>query len=100
MAKMKAAVLHAYGGPEALRYEDIERPRPGPGQVLVKVHAASVNPIDWKIRQGYLASFVQYELPMVPGVDLSGTVSELGPAVTGLTVGAEVFGQHDFAKRF
>src|SRR6266566_1453075 len=100
MATMKAAVLHQYGGPEVLRYEDIERPKPGPGQVLVRVQAASVNPIDWKVRQGYLASFVQYELPMVPGVDFSGTIAELGPDVAGLKVGDDVFGQQDFAKRF
>jgi NADPH:quinone reductase-like Zn-dependent oxidoreductase len=100
MTKMKAAVLHNYGGPEVLRAEDIDRPVPGAGQVLIKVHAASVNPMDWKVRQGYLASFVQYELPMVPGVDFSGTVAAVGAAVTGVKVGDEVFGQQDFSKRF
>ena len=53
MAKMKAIRIHNYGGPEVLRYEDAPRPTPGPGELLIKVHAASVNPVDWKIRGGY-----------------------------------------------
>jgi NADPH:quinone reductase-like Zn-dependent oxidoreductase len=100
MAKMQAAVLHNYGGAEVLKLEEIDRPVPEAGQVLVKVHAASVNPMDWKVRQGYLASFVQYELPMVPGVDFSGTVAAVGPGVSHVKVGDEVFGQQDFSKRF
>ncbi len=100
MAQMKAAVLRNYGGPEALTYGEIERPEPGLGQVLVRVHAASVNPMDWKVRQGYLASFVQYELPMVPGVDFSGTVAAVGPGVSYVAIGDEVFGQQDFSRRF
>ena len=50
---MKAVRIHHYGGPEALRYEDVPRPQPGAGEVLIRIHAAGVNPVDWKIREGY-----------------------------------------------
>ena len=54
MENMKAVRVHNYGGPEVLRFEDAPRPTPGSGELLIRVHAASVNPIDWKIRAGYM----------------------------------------------
>src|SRR5438552_15416575 len=67
---MKAVVIHETGNPDVLRYEEVERPEPGEGQVLIKVHAASVNPIDWKYRRG----IAEKQLPAVLGNDISGTV--------------------------
>jgi NADPH:quinone reductase-like Zn-dependent oxidoreductase len=54
MKTMKAVRIHTYGGPEVLKFEDAPRPEPAPGEVLIKVNAAGVNPIDWKIRAGYV----------------------------------------------
>jgi NADPH:quinone reductase-like Zn-dependent oxidoreductase len=87
---MKAIRFHEFGGHEVLRYEDVERPTPGPGQVLVKVAATSFNPVDDHIRAGVLAQMIPIALPYVPGIDLAGTVTELGTDVTDLEVGDPV----------
>src|SRR5437660_6612100 len=58
MEKMKAVRVHNYGGPEVLRFEDAPRPTPGSGELLIRVHAASVNPLDWKIRAGYMKEHI------------------------------------------
>lgn len=86
---MRAICIHDFGGPEVMRYEEVHRPEPGPGQVLVKVHAAGVNPVDWKIREGYLG---QLPLPQILGNDISGVVEAVGPGVTQLHPGDAVFG--------
>src|SRR5437588_691345 len=83
---MQAVVMHQTGGPEVLRLEQVDLPEPGDGEVLVKVHAASVNPIDWKYRRGLAPK----QLPAILGNDVSGTV-ELSRA-EGLAEGAEVVG--------
>jgi NADPH:quinone reductase-like Zn-dependent oxidoreductase len=83
---MRAIVVHETGGPEVLREEDLERPEPGEGEVMVRVHAASVNPIDWKFRSGR----AQHQLPAVLGSDISGTVEE--SRVESCPQGTEVFG--------
>jgi len=83
---MHAVVMHETGGPEVLQWEELERPEPDEGQVLIRVHAASVNPADWKARRG----FRETALPAVLGVDASGTV-ELSRA-DGFAEGDEVFG--------
>ncbi len=83
---MHAVAMHETGGPDVLRYEEVERPEPGEGEVLIRVHAASVNPIDWKIRQGQRPK----PLPAVLGSDVSGTV-ELSRAEE-FAAGDEVFG--------
>lgn len=98
MATMKAVRVHEYGGPEVLEYQDAPRPEPAPGEVLVAVHAAGVNPVDWKLRAGYLKDYFSYALPVIPGVDFSGTVAALGAGATGVAVGEEVYGQQDFAR--
>ena len=87
---MKAIRFHEFGGTEVLRFEDVERPVPGAGQVLVRVAATSFNPVDDHIRAGALAEMLPITLPHVPGIDLAGTVAELGADVTGLEVGDEV----------
>ena len=83
---MQATVMHETGGPDVLRHEEAERPEPGDGEVLIRVHAASVNPIDWKHRRG----LVDKQLPAVLGSDVSGTV-EVSHA-EGFAEGDEVFG--------
>lgn len=98
MATMKAVRIHEYGGPEVLRYEDAPVPEPGEGDVLVRVRAAGVNPVDWKVRQGWLREKIRYALPMIPGWDAAGTVERLGPGATGFTVGEEVFTRPDIAR--
>ena len=91
MATMTAARFHKYGGPDVLQVEQIERPSPGPGQVLVRVHAASVNPVDWKLRQGDLKAMFDVNLPCTAGEDLAGVVEQLGDGVEGLRVGEAVY---------
>ncbi|WP_370127189.1 zinc-dependent alcohol dehydrogenase family protein [Streptacidiphilus sp. EB103A] len=86
---MRAAVLTEFA--TALELADIPRPVPGPGQVLVKIAASGVNPLDTKIRAG-LAAHARAALPAVLGLDLAGTVEEVGPQVTGFAVGDEVYG--------
>ncbi|KUL33046.1 NADP-dependent oxidoreductase [Actinoplanes awajinensis] len=87
---MKAIRYHAFGGTEVLRQEEVERPVPGAGQVLVKVAATSFNPVDDHIRLGVLAAMIPARLPITPGLDVAGTVAELGDGVSGLRVGDPV----------
>ena len=98
MATMKAVRIHEYGGPEVLRYEDAPRPDPGSGEVLIRVHAASVNPIDWKVRRGYAKERLKYTMPFIPGWDVSGVIEAVGPGVTRLKQGDEVYGRPDIAR--
>ncbi|WP_432083881.1 NADP-dependent oxidoreductase [Streptomyces sp. WAC 04229] len=87
---MKAIRFHEFGSSDVLRYEDVDRPVPGTGQVLVRVAATSFNPVDDHIRAGVLAEMIPIALPYVPGIDLAGTVAELGADVAGLEVGDRV----------
>jgi NADPH:quinone reductase-like Zn-dependent oxidoreductase len=89
---MKAIRIHAYGGPEVLVYEDAPRPAPAAGEVLVRVHATALNPVDRSTRTGYLQQMVNFELPLIPGLDLAGIFEELGPDVTTVSVGDAVYG--------
>ena len=88
---MKAICIHGYGGPEVLQLEDIPRPSPGPGELLVKVYAASVNPVDWNVRQGHMQQFLPLKLPAVLGWDLSGKVEAVGTGVGKFKMGDEVY---------
>ena len=90
---MKAVVLHEYGGPSKLKYEDFPDPQAGKGEVLVRVAAAGLNPIDWKIRSGAMKEFMPVQFPTVLGYDFAGVVRELGEGVTGFAVGDRVFGR-------
>jgi NADPH:quinone reductase-like Zn-dependent oxidoreductase len=87
---MKAVVLKAYGDVDQLSYEDVEKPRPGSGEVLVRIAAASLNPIDWKLRSGAMKEFMPLEFPVILGYDLAGEVAELGAGVTSFKVGQRV----------
>ena len=88
---MKAVVLHQYGGPKELKYEDFQDPTPGEGEVLVRVAAASINPIDWKIRSGVMKEYFPFEFPAILGRDVSGVVRAVGPGVEGFVPGDKVF---------
>jgi NADPH:quinone reductase-like Zn-dependent oxidoreductase len=88
---MRAVLIRRYGGPEVVEVADVEAPVPQPGEVLVRVRASSVNPIDWRIATGALKLFVRHSLPMILGVDVAGVVSALGEGATRLAVGDEVF---------
>ncbi|HEY1804570.1 MAG TPA: NADP-dependent oxidoreductase [Terracidiphilus sp.] len=92
---MKATVVHEYGGPEVLKFEDYPDPVPGTGEVLVRVAAASVNPIDYKRRAGLTKDFYPMKFPSLIGVDLSGTVVKTGPGVEGFAIGDRVFAVAD-----
>src|ERR1700690_1533176 len=92
---MKAVVVHQYGGPEVLKFEEYPDPIAGPGEVLVRVAAASVNPIDYKRRAGFTKDFYPMTFPGLIGVDMAGTVVKIGPGVEGFSVGDQVFGMAD-----
>lgn len=89
----RAIAFTEYGEPEVLRPVELEVPEPGPGQVRITVRAAGVNPWDWKVRSGATASFAPVRFPHVPGIDVAGVVDAVGPDVTGLAAGDEVFGK-------
>jgi NADPH:quinone reductase-like Zn-dependent oxidoreductase len=94
-ASMRAIRMHAYGGPEVLRVETADRPAPATGDVLVRVVAAGVNPVDWKLRAGMMKGMVPLKLPWIPGADFSGVVEDIGASVTGVKKGDAVFGKAD-----
>ncbi len=97
---MQAVRLHAFGGPEVLRYEEAPVPALKPGEVLVRVHAVGLNPPDWYLRDGYQmlppAWRPPVPLPVIPGSDVSGVVVAVAPEVQGFAVGEEVFGMVRF----
>jgi len=97
---MKAAVLTAYGEADKLVLRDVPEPGPGPSEVKVKVAAASINPVDWKIRSGAMQKFMPMQLPAILGRDVSGTVVEVGSAVTAFKIGDRVLGfvHHGYAE--
>ena len=78
---MKAVRFHEYGDPSVLRYEDVEQPVPGPGEVRLRVAASAFNPVDDGIRGGYLQGPFPVTLPHIPGIEVSGTVDALGDGV-------------------
>jgi NADPH:quinone reductase-like Zn-dependent oxidoreductase len=93
--EMRALTYTEHGGPEVLQVGDVPEPHAGPGQVRVKVAAASVNPIDWKLLGGFMPGAEAPTGPVVPGFDAAGVVDEVGEGVTGVAVGDDVFGQGD-----
>jgi NADPH:quinone reductase-like Zn-dependent oxidoreductase len=93
---MRAIRLHEHGGPEVLRYDEVPIPEPGPGEVLVRVHAVGINPPDWYLRDGLSnippETRPKFDLPVIPGTDVSGVVEAVAADVEGFSVGDEVFG--------
>jgi NADPH:quinone reductase-like Zn-dependent oxidoreductase len=89
---MRAVIAEKYGGPEILQIADVPVPRVGPTGVLVRVYAASVNPVDWKLREGWLSALWKLRFPVIWGCDVSGVVEQIGAAVTMFKPGDEVYG--------
>ncbi|MEU7255546.1 NADP-dependent oxidoreductase [Streptomyces rimosus] len=93
---VRAIQLHEHGGPEVLRYDEVPVPEPGPGEVLVRVHAVGINPPDWYLRDGLSnippETRPKFELPVIPGTDVSGVVEAVAADVEDFSVGDEVFG--------
>ncbi len=95
---MKAVRIHTYGDNEALSYEDAPLPEPGAADVRIRVHAAAVNPVDWKISAGYLKEMVPHEMPLTLGWDVSGVVDQVGADVTHLSTGDAVYSRPDITR--
>jgi NADPH:quinone reductase-like Zn-dependent oxidoreductase len=97
---MKAIQMHGYGDVDQLRYEDVPAPTPGPGEVLVRIAATSVNPIDWKIRRGNLKGMLTLQFPVIPGRDVAGEVVAVGADVFNFKPGQKVMavGNHTYAE--
>ncbi|MCO5969658.1 NADP-dependent oxidoreductase [Actinoallomurus soli] len=89
---MKAITMQRYGGPDVLELTDVPEPKVGPDFVLVRVKAAGVNPVDWKIREGNLDGLFATDFPVIPGWDVAGVVERVGPAVSEFSPGDEVMG--------
>jgi len=92
---MRAFVLTRYGGPEVMELRDVPRPQPAAGEVLVRVQAVGLNPVDFKMRQGMMRVLWKYPLPMVAGNELSGIVESCGPGVTRFAAGDRIFARVD-----
>jgi NADPH:quinone reductase-like Zn-dependent oxidoreductase len=91
---MRAAQIKDYGGPDVMQtVDDVPKPEPDADQLLVEVHAAAVNPFDWKVRQGYMKDSVPLQLPATLGGDFAGIVAQVGANASGFEVGQEVYGQ-------
>lgn len=88
---MKAILLEGFGGIEKLKLTNIPTPIPADDEILIKIKCAGVNPVDWKIRAGYLKERIPHELPIIPGWDATGVVSAVGKKVSKFKVGDEVF---------
>ncbi len=97
---MKAITYAEYGDPAVLTLSDIPDPKFGPGEVLIRVRSASVNPVDWKVVAGYLDGIMNVDLPAVPGWDVSGVVEQVGPDTPEFSVGDEVvaYARKDWVK--
>jgi NADPH:quinone reductase-like Zn-dependent oxidoreductase len=95
---MKAVQIHQYGDAHTLHYEDVEKPTVRSDDVLIRVVGTSVNPIDWKIRQGHLKEMIPYDMPIILGWDVSGVVVEVGEKVSKFKVGDNVYSRPDVAR--
>jgi NADPH:quinone reductase-like Zn-dependent oxidoreductase len=91
MSTMKVVRIHTYGSSDVLTYESAPCPLPGEGEMLIRVHATSVNPFDIAVRAGYMASYFDYTLPLILGTDVSGVVEELGPGTNSFSPGDAVY---------
>ena len=92
---MKAIQIHEFGGPEVLKYEEAEKPTPANDEVLIKVFASGVNPVDWKIRAGLAQKSFPVSFPLIPGWDVSGEIEEVGSDILNFRKGDEVYSRPD-----
>jgi len=90
---IKAIQVHNYGDTDQLKLEQVPLPEPQAGEVLVRIHAAGVNPVDWKVRSGLLKDFLPLTFPYIPGAELAGVVAKVGAGVTAFQPGQAVFGR-------
>ena len=90
--KQRAVLIRSYGGARAAEVAEIDKPEAGPGQVLVRVRAAGVNAIDWKVREGYVRDAFPLQLPAVLGIESAGVVEAIGPGVSRFRIGDRVMG--------
>jgi len=95
---MRAVRIHQYGGTETLQLEQIDTPAINADDILIKVKSSSINPVDWKIREGYLQEFIPYKLPVTLGWDVAGIISAVGASVTDFKVGDEVFSRPEISR--
>ncbi len=95
---MKAVRIHSYGGPEVSVYEDAPRPEPAADEVLIRIRAAAVNPVDWMIRNGYGKEWWPHQMPLTLGCEYAGVVESVGAAVTSVKPGDEVYGYINLVK--
>lgn len=91
MTDMKAVRIHTYGGPEVLQYEEAPRPAVQDGELLVRVQACGINPVDWKVREGYMKDVWPAQFPLILGCDVAGTVEHVGANVTEFAAGDAVY---------
>lgn len=98
METMKAVRMHSYGTPEVLVMEELPRPVPKEGELLIRVCAAGINPLDWKVRTGMVKGWLQHHLPLTPGWELSGIVEAVGGDSSDFKIGDAVFGLLDFTR--
>jgi NADPH:quinone reductase-like Zn-dependent oxidoreductase len=95
---MKAVVIDKYGGVDELQIRDMPVPALSNYDVLIEIHAASVNPVDWKVREGYLRKMIPYKFPIIPGWDAAGIVKETGPLASIYKRGDRVFSRTDISR--
>jgi NADPH:quinone reductase-like Zn-dependent oxidoreductase len=98
MPTMQAIRFHTYGSPRVLVLEEVPRPQETAGEVLIRVYAAGVNPLDWKVRAGHVKDWLPHRLPLIPGWDVCGVVEAVGPDVQAFKVGDLVYGMLDFSR--
>jgi NADPH:quinone reductase-like Zn-dependent oxidoreductase len=95
---MKAIRIHDYGGPGKMVYEEAPKPVISSDEVLIKIYATALNPVDWKTREGYLKGIRSYHFPLILGWDVSGTIEEIGSGVKGFQIGDEVYSRPDITR--
>ena len=95
---MRAVQIKQYGGTETLQLVQIDMPKINADDILIQVKSAAINPVDWKIREGYLQEFIPYALPVTLGWDVAGIVTEVGESVTDFQVGDEVFSRPEINR--
>ncbi|TFJ91688.1 MULTISPECIES: NADP-dependent oxidoreductase [Lentibacillus] len=95
---MKAVIIENYGSIDELKYTEVDEPKLKDNDVLIEIAATSVNPVDWKIREGYLKGMLDYNFPLTLGLDAAGTIKEIGKKVTKFRVGDKVFTRPDITR--